>query len=547
MRQIFLLLLVFAGAISGAKAASTISYHDSISLSATKLDFGSSTVGTGYTKTLRITHSGLMSDVRAAITHIFSSSLAFQVKDTQLSLAAAASYYDIVVDYTPIQNVSENAELYIDLGSKYGVFTVDLRGQGHIGDTLYDFTENLYDEKLKAALKKRFAPHTVLGYTKARDYMYGDVDQDSTGTGYIECAYTGRRAKINSRATAVTENFNCEHTFPQSKFSSKDPMVSDLWHMYSVDERANTQRSDNPFGIVTKATWDSGGSKFQSGLFEPRDRHKGRAARSLFYMAVIYQDFTGFVAPQEPILRKWHQSFAVLPTEQTRAKRVTKYQKNYNPFIDHPEFVSRIYSICSTGNRPAIYDFLADTSLLDLGTFLVHDSVKYSIPIVNRGTSTLRITQLNTSGNFRTKSLPDSITAGESGLIILQGNTGDTLGTHSEKVGLILESGSSTYAYPDAFRLSYTVSTTTGIAAQINQDLPQLSLYPNPVSDVLNIQLRQVAGSGNYIIRDMSGRLILSQIYQGNNLRVDVQALPKGMYFLEIINAQGNARKAFIR
>lgn len=61
--------------------------------------------------------------------------------------------------------------------------------------------------------------------------------------------------------------------------------------------------------VVTSPTWSVGGSKSAGGVFEPRDEQKGNAARSIFYMAMRYQNYTGFLNGQEAILRTWNKQF----------------------------------------------------------------------------------------------------------------------------------------------------------------------------------------------------------------------------------------------
>lgn len=90
----------------------------------------------------------------------------------------------------------------------------------------------------------------------------------------------------------------------------------------------------------------------------------------------------------------------------------------------------------------------------------------------------------------------------------------------------------------------YTYFRTNGYecgtyyAVGINEtqvDLSQVSLYPNPAADYINLTLPQ----GNYSnasvnIYDLTGRLVLSSTLFGKNERVDIQSLSPGSYFATV-------------
>lgn len=210
----------------------------------------------------------------------------------------------------------------------------------------YRSCENLRDDDLKDELHRLCSKHVALGYGGARDYMYSYVD---VFDGRIEGVYTGKYfapkgSQSNDRADRGS--MNCEHTWPQSFFNKQEPQRSDIWHLYPTDSDANSRRSSYPFGVVVGTPkWQEGGSKLGYDakgrtVFEPRDCHKGNVARSIFYFSVAYNDSVD--ALQEAALRKWHEADPVDDQERERANRIEKRQKNRNPFIDHPEYVSRI-------------------------------------------------------------------------------------------------------------------------------------------------------------------------------------------------------------
>lgn len=161
--------------------------------------------------------------------------------------------------------------------------------------------------------------------------------------------------------------YNREHVVPQSLFSSKAPMVSDLHHIRPTDGKVNGIRSNYPFGNVGVASITTkNGSKLGSSVsagysgtvFEPIDEFKGDIARMIFYFVTRYENqLAGFntgnllggsaypgLQPWElNVLMAWSAQDPVSPAEIKRNNASYDYQKNRNPFIDHPEWVQQIW------------------------------------------------------------------------------------------------------------------------------------------------------------------------------------------------------------
>ena len=74
-----------------------------------------------------------------------------------------------------------------------------------------------------------------------------------------------------------------------------------------------------------------------------------------------------------------------------------------------------------------------------------------------------------------------------------------------------------------------------------------IEIWPNPVKDILNIELKDLSPSGELLITviDTQGRRVISDIYTG---RLDIQRLPEGVYFLVVTqNGIQLATRKFIR
>src|SRR5690606_12696905 len=112
----------------------------------------------------------------------------------------------------------------------------------------------------------------------------------------------------------TTYDINCEHTFPQGKFNSSEPVQSAIHHLFPTEVAANGSGSNYPFRIAaqpfrnvsTNAPSILGGNN----KYEPRNEQKGRTARAMLYFVIRYQDYQNFFSSQEPILKTWHKTFA---------------------------------------------------------------------------------------------------------------------------------------------------------------------------------------------------------------------------------------------
>ena len=293
------------------------------------------------------------------------------------------------VCFTPVHNVEHLLPIVLTTSHELGAFGLEFEADGSYSMPYYAGTQNLSEGPLRLALTNTLsANQSSLSYTVARDNMYATLDNHG---GDVECVYTGRTATFNTRAGANSNNFNCEHTFPQSFFSSAAPMVSDIHHLFPSDAMANTQRSNNPFGIITGTpAWTQGGSKRLSGIFEPRDAHKGDCARAMLYFVTRYGDYSGFYLPQEPTLYAWHKSYHPDSLDRYRNDGIYALQNNRNPYVDYPQFLERISTLIGPTSATAAPSF-----------YLTEDSLhlrNYS-NLSNPGTRTRRLIVVN-DGNI---------------------------------------------------------------------------------------------------------------------------------------------------
>ncbi len=198
--------------------------------------------------------------------------------------------------------------------------------------------------------------HRSVGYKGARKVLFGKIhlEKDDNGSYFVRDVYC--RKKITRKVTYIGPNtipnnnvINCEHTWPQSRFSrrfQKGTQKSDLHHLYPTDSRANSSRGNHEFADVNgDELTDCEGSyvgteKARGYKFEPPAEHKGNVARALFYFSIRYK--LRISSDEEENLRRWHAQDPVDAQELERNNVIHQVQGNRNPFIDYPELVAQI-------------------------------------------------------------------------------------------------------------------------------------------------------------------------------------------------------------
>ena len=228
---------------------------------------------------------------------------------------------------------------------------------------------------LKNLLKKT---HRDQGYSRLfHVYFKSDADNSYEKDGSILDIYSERpfsrdpysfKNKNQKCGTYRKESdcFNREHLFPQSIFGKRAPMRNDFFHVFPTDGYVNGRRSRLPFGEVRIAKWTSkNGSQvgpntfgsYRGRVFEPIDEFKGDVARAMLYFATRYEDRISswrhemLNGSSNQVYKKWfinlliswHEKDPVSKHEIQRNQAGYEFQGNRNPFIDHPEWVKKIW------------------------------------------------------------------------------------------------------------------------------------------------------------------------------------------------------------
>lgn len=550
MRYKFLLLLSFWG--------NTL-FSQILNVSQNQLTFGNTFENAPDSLLISVTNPGSTAvEVSGIRFYKVYGSIPFSVRDSVFTLAPFASK-SIWVKFSPLHNVAHNVEMVLLNNSHRGNVSVNILGQGKYSKTYYSHTENISEQTLKDTLQAITGRgYTQLGYNGARDKMFMNIDNkkvngQGAASNTLECVYTGRNAVgYTSRSNCQSAfSFNTEHTYPQGYFSSAEPMVSDLFHLYPTDDNANNVRNSFRFGDVVDslATWSDGGSMFKTPFFEPRDSHKGEVARAMFYFVVRYQNYQGFLTTQESTLRYWLHAFPPTTIERKRNTDIHSFQHNYNPFIDYPQLVDRISSISNTSVAAAVASIDLTDSMIDYGFLTPATNYLYNYVIVNKGNTTVNFTNLNVTN----PAILNFVNGTGSNVTLLPG---DALNI---KININTLNADSLFEYLNFDTDIAGLSTVqVPIFANFHQ-LPlgvfpnskgetalgtEMELFPNPTNGLstLNYQL-DARESGFILLYDRLGNMVYSKQLSAdeNTTQLDLSGLSQGMYICRLM--AGNKSK----
>ncbi|XVV02803.1 endonuclease [Actinosynnema sp. CA-248983] len=213
---------------------------------------------------------------------------------------------------------------------------------------------------LKTALHQIIRTNTKLSYDQVWNALKV-TDQDPNNPANVILLYSGRSQSKTLNGGDV-DDWNREHVWAKSHgdFGTATGPGTDLHHLRPEDVTVNADRGNKDFDNGGAAAAEAPGNYTDSDSWEPRNAVKGDVARMLFYMAVRYEGTDGFAnlelnnnvsngaAPYHgrlSVLLQWHQQDPPDAFEKRRNQVIyDTYQRNRNPFIDHPEWVAAIWS-----------------------------------------------------------------------------------------------------------------------------------------------------------------------------------------------------------
>ena len=244
-------------------------------------------------------------------------------------------------------NTTSNTSVSTDYSSDYDGYYKSINSSmtGGTNGTLRQALTELIDNPKVYTYKG--SASNQLGYLLSTT----DVDKD----GKMVLFYS--QDKITPETSG---RWNREHVWPQSKSGGlygKEGPGADMHHIRPTATNTNSDRGSLKYGNVNHSTAKESHNTtygtntlsgwYGGGYFEPLDTVKGDAARICLYMYTCYYASGSLklnnVAKDVKTLVDW--SNLDLPSEQEkiRNEKVFALQGNRNPYIDHPEWVNKIF------------------------------------------------------------------------------------------------------------------------------------------------------------------------------------------------------------
>ena len=212
--------------------------------------------------------------------------------------------------------------------------------------TGYDYAtlSKLSGTALEAKLRERMVSgwHGASYDNLKTTFKYTDAYNGSSSSVY--CFYSN---------TSVT-SWNREHVWPQSKGSfttESNSAGSDVLHLRPTDNKANSTRSNLPYGEVTGGTYQtvytSAGKVagyYSPAFYEPLDSVKGDVARTLLYVYTRWEErnLTDVIASTD-LLLKWCEEDPVDEYEMKRNDICQEICGSRNIYVDYPEYCWRVF------------------------------------------------------------------------------------------------------------------------------------------------------------------------------------------------------------
>lgn len=223
------------------------------------------------------------------------------------------------------------------------------------GADYYEGVADITGDELLYALRDLISTNTYSNYSGAKVFLFQELDNDN---GNVTCIYTGEVYYNIDENYSGQSNPNTEHTYAQSWFNpSTGVKKADLHHLFVCTMNVNSSRGNLPFGNVSSTAASTvyydytplqsyrGYDNWQRMVFQVNPENRGNIARAILYFYTRYGDSLeqGGVNMLDTMIQ-WHYSDPPDDAELVRNDSLHGFQTNRNPFVDHPEYVNRIWN-----------------------------------------------------------------------------------------------------------------------------------------------------------------------------------------------------------
>lgn len=229
----------------------------------------------------------------------------------------------------------------------------------------YRLAEGRSGGPLKVALHETVRGHTVIPYAQLHAPL-ARLHEDPANAAHVILLYSAD--SVPKGTDFISASWNREHAWPRSRGNADQtgPDESDLHYIWPCYDAVNSargnllfdrsQRNDPAFRAPAHPLAPL--SSLDADSWEPPAGQRGALARCLFYVAVRYDGSEPATSDMELVsylpsgaqmgnlntLLRWHEEEPVTAAERRRNDLIfAEYQRNRNPFIDHPEWVGLIW------------------------------------------------------------------------------------------------------------------------------------------------------------------------------------------------------------
>lgn len=348
--------------------------------------------------------------------------------------------------------------------------------------------------------------------------------------------------------------FNKEHTVPVSWFSNSLIPEGDYQHIYPTDGYVNGKRANYVFGEVANPVYQSlnGGRLGPSAVagisgtvYEPLDSFKGDMARAFFYFVTRYQSqipgwsnntdaFANSTYPSIDIfylqqMLAWNQLDPVSQKEIDRNEGGFSYQKNRNPFVDHPEYVQQTWN----GTCPGLGTLPVDIAYF--GGKLIDNAIVLTWITGNEINLDHFVIEKSFNGIYYTG---------------INEITPEADGHYSYSDPINSDRGRRVYYRLKKVDIDNSFSYSAVFSLQI-PSFKTFSCYPNPARNIVTFKLENTVTAPVLVqFIDMAGKLVLSQKGTLNNgiISIPVNTIVNGIYYCKLlVNGQQYMQKIIVQ
>ncbi|WP_327238232.1 endonuclease [Streptomyces sp. NBC_01317] len=228
-----------------------------------------------------------------------------------------------------------------------------------LDDTYYQSALGKTGPQLRTALHSIIKNQTKISYAAVWEALKV-TDEDPANKSNVILLYTGKSQSKASNG-GNSGDWNREHVWAQSHggFGTSAGPGTDIHHLRPSEVGVNSTRGNKDFDLGGSAVAGAPGNYTDSDSFEPRNAVKGDVARMILYMAVRYEGDDAWADLEAndkvnngsnplmgklSVLKRWNDQDPPDTFEKRRNDVIyTSYQRNRNPFIDHPEWVESIW------------------------------------------------------------------------------------------------------------------------------------------------------------------------------------------------------------